>query len=89
MVNGKNIFNVHLPNILGLIEGWCTVCEQLWVDLNPWPFAQKVTTLTTVPRRPHTNNKNKNNNKNNMYTKHLTLSPARAGLDSNTAVNGT
>ena len=28
MVNGKDIFNVHWPNSLGLIEGFCTVCEQ-------------------------------------------------------------
>ena len=53
MVNGKDIFNVHWPNSLGLIEGFCTVCEQPWVDLNPRPFAQKATTLTTAPRRPH------------------------------------
>ena len=26
--NGKHIFNVHWPNCLGLIEGFCTVCEQ-------------------------------------------------------------
>ena len=54
MVNGKDIFNVHWPNSLGLIEGFCTVCEQPWVDLNPRPFAQKATTLTTAPPRPHT-----------------------------------
>ena len=30
------------------------VCEQPWVDLNPQPFAQKATTLTTAPQRPHT-----------------------------------
>ena len=56
MVNGKYtcIFNVHWPNSLGLIEGFCTVCKQPWVDLNPQPFAQKATTLTTAPRRPHT-----------------------------------
>ena len=30
------------------------VCEQPWVDLNPRPSAQKATTLTTAPRRPHT-----------------------------------
>ena len=54
MVNGKDIFNVHWPNSLGRIEGFCTVCEQLWVDLNPWPFAQKATTLTTAQWRPHT-----------------------------------
>ena len=53
MVNGKYIFNVHWPNSLGLIEGFCTVCEQPWVDLNPRPFAQKATTLTSAPRRPH------------------------------------
>ena len=52
--NGTDILNVHLPNSLGLIEGFCTVCEQPWVDLNPQPFAQKATTLTTAPRRPHT-----------------------------------
>ena len=51
MKNGKDIFNVHWPNSMGLIE---TVYEQPWVDLNPWPFAQKATTLTTAPRRPHT-----------------------------------
>ena len=33
MVNGKDIFNVHRPNSLGLIEGFCAVCEQPWVDL--------------------------------------------------------
>ena len=55
MVHGKDIFNVHWPNSLGLIEGFCTVCEQPWVDLNPRPFAQKATTLTTAPRRPHDN----------------------------------
>ena len=54
MVNGKYIFNVHWPNSLGLIEAFCTVCEQPWVDLNPRLFAQKATTLTTAPRRPHT-----------------------------------
>ena len=58
MVNGKDIFNVHWPNSLGLIEGFCTVCEQPWVDLNPRPFAQKATTLTTAPRRPHTKQSN-------------------------------
>ena len=52
MVNGKDIFNVYWPNSLELIEGFCTVCEQPWVDLNPRPFAQKATTLTTAPRRP-------------------------------------
>ena len=41
---GKYIFNVHWPNSLGLIEGFCTVCEP-WVDLNPRPFALKATTL--------------------------------------------
>ena len=54
MVNGKHIFNVHWPNSAGLIEGFCTVCEQPWVDLNPRPFALKPTSLTTAPRRPHT-----------------------------------
>ena len=54
---GKDIFNVHWPNSLGLIEGFCTVCEQPWVDLNPRPFAQKATTLTTAPRRQHTNDR--------------------------------
>ena len=39
MVNGKDIFNVHWPTGLGLIEGFCTVCEQPWADLNPRPFA--------------------------------------------------
>ena len=29
------------------------MCEQPWVDLNPWPFSLKATTLTTAPRRPH------------------------------------
>ena len=38
----------------GLIEGFCTVCDQPRVDLNPRPFAQKATTLTTAPGRPHT-----------------------------------
>ena len=32
--NGKDIFNVHWPNSLGLIEGFCTVCEQPCVNLN-------------------------------------------------------
>ena len=27
-VNGKDIFNVHWPNSLGLIEGFCTVCPR-------------------------------------------------------------
>ena len=54
MVNAKHIFNVHWPNSAGLIEGFCTVCEQPWVDLNPLPFALKATTLTSAPRRPHT-----------------------------------
>ena len=35
--NGKDIFNVHWPYSLGLIEGFCTVCRQPWVDLNPRP----------------------------------------------------
>ena len=35
----KNIFNVHWPNNLGLFEGFCTVCEQPWMDLNPRTFA--------------------------------------------------
>ena len=47
----KDIFNVHWPNSAGLIEGFCTVCEQPWVDLNPPPFALKATTLTTAPWR--------------------------------------
>ena len=50
LVSGKYIFNVHWPNR----QGFCTVCEQPWVDLSPWPFTLKVTTLTTVPWRPHT-----------------------------------
>ena len=45
--NGKYMFNVHWPNCAGLIEDFCTVCEQPWVDLNPRPFALKATTLTT------------------------------------------
>ena len=45
---------MHWPNSLGLIEGFCTACEQPWVDLNTRPFALKVATLTTVPQRPHT-----------------------------------
>ena len=49
----KDIFNVHWPNSLGLIEGLCTVCEQPWVDFNPRPFAHKATTLTTAPRRQY------------------------------------
>ena len=53
MVNGKYIFNVQWPTSAGLIEGFCTVCEQPWVDLNPRPFALKATALTTAPRRPH------------------------------------
>ena len=28
---GKDKFNVHWPNSLGLIEGFCTVCEQPWL----------------------------------------------------------
>ena len=48
MVNGKDIFNVHWPNSLGLIEGFCTVCEQPWVDLNPRLFAQKATMTTAA-----------------------------------------
>ena len=48
MVNGKYIFNVHWPNSLGPIEGFCTVCEQPWLDLNPRPFVLKVTTRTTA-----------------------------------------
>ena len=36
-INGKYIFNVHWLNSLGLIEGFCTVCEQPWVDLNTHP----------------------------------------------------
>ena len=47
MVNSKYIFNVHWPNSAGLVEGFCTVCEQPWVDLNPRSFALKATTLTT------------------------------------------
>ena len=54
MVNGKDIFNVHWPNSLGLIEVFCTVCEQPRVELNPQPFARKAATLTPSPRRPHT-----------------------------------
>ena len=46
---GEYIFNVHWPNSLGLIEGFCMVCEQPWMDLNPQPFTLKATTLTTVP----------------------------------------
>ena len=53
-INVKYIFDVHWLNSLGLIEGFCTVCEQPQVDLNPQPFAQKATTLTTAPWRPHT-----------------------------------
>ena len=45
---------MHWTNNLGLIEGFCTVCERPRVDLNPWSFALKVTTLTTVPQRPCT-----------------------------------
>ena len=45
------MFNVNWPNSQGLIESFCTVCEQPWVDLNPRPFAQKATTLTTATRR--------------------------------------
>ena len=39
MVNGKFmcIFNVYWPNSAALIEGFCTVCEQPLVDLNPRP----------------------------------------------------
>ena len=48
MVNGKDIFNVHGPNSLGLIEGLSTVCEGPWVDLNPRPFAQKAATPSTA-----------------------------------------
>ena len=33
-VNGKYIFNVHWPNSSGLVEGFCTVCEQPWKDLD-------------------------------------------------------
>ena len=51
MVNGNYIFNIHWPNSLGLIEGFCTVYEQPWVDFNPQPFALKTTTLTAAPRR--------------------------------------
>ena len=38
---------MHWPNSLGLIKGFCTVCEQPWMDLNPRPLAQKAKTLTT------------------------------------------
>ena len=44
---------MHWPNGLGLIEGFCMVCEQPWVDLNPQPFALKATALTTAPRKPY------------------------------------
>ena len=53
MVNGKDILNMHWPNSLGLIEGFCTVYEKPWVDLKPRPFAQKATTPTTAPGKPH------------------------------------
>ena len=47
---------MHWPNSLKLIEGFCTVCEQPWVDLNPRLFGQKATTLvlllTAAPPRP-------------------------------------
>ena len=46
------IFLVNWPNNLGLIDGYCTVCEQPWMDLIWWPLALKATTLTTVPQRP-------------------------------------
>ena len=59
MVNGKYIINVHWPNSTRRLEGFCAVCEQPWVDLNPLPFALKATTLTTAPRRPHTIKENK------------------------------
>ena len=49
---GKYVFHVHWPNSLGLIQGFCTVGEQPWVDLNPQPFALKATTLTSALRRP-------------------------------------
>ena len=31
MVNGKFVFNVHWPNSLGLVEGFCMVCKQPWI----------------------------------------------------------
>ena len=39
---------------LGQVEGFCSVHEQPWVDLNPRHFALKATAPATAPRRLHT-----------------------------------
>ena len=76
MVNGKYIFNVHWPHSLGLIEGFCMVCEEPRVDLNPLPFAQKATILTTAPGRPHTTT-----HKQGDGTRYLRLRACRGQID--------